>query len=527
MENQENQQRQDLPADDSWIDEILETPDHGDEILPDEAAISSAGLTHPSDVEVEQIIQETLAQIMENDTNPEESAADATKVIEQPFKDAEYRDAFVEGEDLEAIFATGPAVEDPQPIVKKRKSAPKLEEFPTEEEAKDEEPAPPPRKKRPRRKGKDNLFGLPHLLATFVWLAVIVFIGATLANVLWICASDVLAFGRENREVSITIEDSDTTADISQKLYEAGLVRYPNLFSLYAQFTGGREDIGSGTFTLNTIYDYHALVNFMSSDSSERQTVDVVIPEGYTCAQLFALLEEKGVCTAAELEAYAADGELDEYWFLDGVERGDRYCLEGFLFPDTYEFYVDDDPRRVLEKMLDDFDYRFTDDMRTSLIALNERLTEWMWDEGYDEEYIDSHQLTLPELVTVASLIEKETANTLESYTISSVIYNRLYRWGDTPSFLNIDAAILYALGEHKEELTAADLQVDSPYNTYTHTGLTPTPICNPGLYSLNAALDPDDTDYYYYAMDPDAGAHHFSEDEAEHNAFLDSLEDE
>lgn len=526
MENQENEQRQDLPNDDCWIDEILEAPIQGDEILPDEDAIASAGLTHPSDSEVDQIIQETLAQIMEETTQPPEPSIDATQVIEQPFKDTEYRDAFGEGEDLEAIFATGPAMEETPPTPKRREKpvpAPKLEEFSSVEET----PEPPARKKRPRRKGKDNLFGLSHLLATFVWIAIIVFIGVTLANILWVCASDVLAFGRDNREISVSIEDSDTLEDISQKLYDAGLVRYPNLFSLYAQLTGAREDISSGTFTLNTIYDYHALVNFMNSDSAERQIVEVVIPEGYNCSQIFSLLEEKGVCTAAELETYAAEGELDEYWFLEDVKRSDRYCLEGFLFPDTYEFYVDDEPRRVLEKMLDDFDYRFTDEMRTSLISLNHRLTEWMEEEGYNEAYIEENRLTVRDLVIVASLIEEETANTLESYTISSVIYNRLYRWGDTPSFLNIDAAILYALGEHKEELTEADLRVDSPYNTYMHAGLTPGPITNPGLYSLNAALDPDDTDYYFYAMDPEEGSHHFSESEEEHNEFLASLEEE
>ena len=275
MENQENQQRHDLPEDDRWIDEILESPTHGDEILPDEDAIASAGLTHPSDAEVEQIIQEALAEFQEEPSKPEEIPMDATRVIEQPFKDAEYRDAFGEGEDLESIFATGPAMDETPPARKTKAKPAPVEEFPAAEE---EESAPPSKKKRPRRKGKDNLLGLSHLLVTFVWIAIIVFIGVTLANVLWVCASDVLAFGRENREISVSIEDSDTMEDISRKLYDAGLIRYPNLFSLYAQFTDAREDIGSGTFTLNTIYDYHALVNFMNSDSAERQIVEVVIP---------------------------------------------------------------------------------------------------------------------------------------------------------------------------------------------------------------------------------------------------------
>ena len=568
MENQDNQ-RKELPLDDSWLDEILNEPN------TEETPVEPAA---PADEDIEKLIAATMTQIMEEDAqqtaqepapvteepmSPEESAnlaeaaeaieadiegfiaetrnqiqlsspepqevsVDATQVIQQPpFKDEEYRDAFDHGEELESFFADeAPAEKKRRPRREKRQSAPadRLEDFPGMEKEPQEQP--PARKKRPRRKGKDNLFGLSHLLVTCVWLVIIVFIGVTLANVLWVCASDVLAFGRESHKVSVSIEDTDTIEDIAQKLNDVGLVRYPNLFSLYAQFTGAREEISSGTFTLDTIYDYHALVNFMNADSAEREIVEVVIPEGYNCKQLFALLEEKGVCAANDLALYAATGELDDYWFLEDVPRGSAYCLEGFLFPDTYQFYVGDNPRRVLEKMLDDFDYRFTDEMRNALIQLNHQLTEWMEDEGYSDEYIAENQLTLRELVTIASLIEEETANTLESYTISSVIYNRLYRWGDTPSFLNIDAAIIYALGEHKEELTYDDLAIDSPYNTYTHTGLTPGPITNPGLTSLNAALDPDDTDYYYYAMDPDTGAHHFSESEYEHNAFLESLED-
>lgn len=489
---------------DRWIDELLTSPHQGEEILPDEAAMASAGLTHPSDQELERIIQETLNEAEPLPDEPQQTPP-------EPFKDAEYRDAFGEGQDLEAAFSDTP---------KKKK----------QESASSEEPAPENnngKKRRPKRKKSYNLFGLPHILSTVIWLAVVAAIGISLGNMIWVCASDVLAFGREHREITVTINEDDTIAVISQKLYDAGLIRYPNLFSFYAKMSGAREDISSGTFTLNTMYDYHALVNFMSSNSSEREIVEVVIPEGYTCAQIFNLLEDEQVCTVADLEEYAASGELDDYWFLEGVERGDRYCLEGFLFPDTYEFYTDDEPRRVLEKLLDDFDYRFTDEMRQSLDELNVRLSEWMAENGHDQAYINDNQLDIRQLVTVASLIEKETANTLESYTISSVIYNRLFNWGDTPAFLNIDAAIIYALGEHKEELTQSDLEIDSPYNTYTHTGLTPGPICNPGLHSLNAALDPDDTDYYFYAIDPSSGEHHFSETSDEHNTFLASLEDE
>ena len=527
MENQDNQQRQEFPLDDGWLDKILEEPTPTEDILP-EVDISDIDPAAPIESEIAQIIEETLTEIRTTSQNAQEVTSDATQVIQQPaFKDEEYRDAYDHVDDHEALLEEDPPAKRRRGRKEKRQPDPsdRLEAFPGMEEEEQEQA--PVRKKRPRRKGKDNLFGLSHLLVTCVWLVMIVFIGVTLANVLWVCASDVLAFGRDSHETSVTIEDTDTIQDISRKLNEAGLVRYPNLFSLYAQFTGAREDISTGTFTLNTIYDYHALVNFMSYDSAEREIVEVLIPEGYNCAQLFALLEEKGVCKAAELEIYAATGELDEYWFLEDVQRGSRYCLEGFLFPDTYQFYINDTPRRVLEKMLDNFSYRFTDEMRSELIHLNQRLVDWMEDEGCSDEYIAENQLTVRELVIIASLIEEETANTLESYTISSVIYNRLYRWGDTPSFLGIDAAIIYALGEHKEELTYADLAIDSPYNTYTNTGLTPGPITNPGLYSLNAALDPDDTNYYYYAMDPDTGAHHFSRNEYEHDEFLASLEDD
>ena len=169
--------------------------------------------------------------------------------------------------------------------------------------------------------------------------------------------------------------------------------------------------------------------------------------------------------------------------------------------------------------MLNNFDNRFTQEMLDQLPALNETVSEMMRSDGRSQEYIDAHQLTLRDVVIVASLIEKETASAEEGYTIASVIYNRLFSWGSTPAYLNIDAAIIYAL-DGKTDLTAQDLQVDSPYNTYTHVGLTPGPITNPGLSSIKAALKPSDTDYYYYVLDPETGVHHFSRTLDEHEAF-------
>ena len=276
-------------------------------------------------------------------------------------------------------------------------------------------------------------------------------------------------------------------------------------------------DIKPGIWDLNTKYDYHALVKMMSPSSS-RDVVKVMIPEGYSCRQIFALLEENKVCTVQDIESYAASGELNDYWFLDGVARGDRYCLEGFLFPDTYEFYQNDSPRSILTKMLNNFDTRFDEDMRGKIQTLNAHLTDLMRRDGKAQDYIDSHLFTVRDVVNVASMIEKETSSAEEGYTIASVIYNRLFCWHGNPAYLNIDATIIYAL-DGKTDLTAEDLRVNSPYNTYTNVGLTPGPIANPGLNSLRAALEPSDTNYYYYVLDPTAGSHVFSTTQEEHDA--------
>ena len=425
------------------------------------------------------------------------------------FQDQEFRDAFGDGSEFQKAFDNEP------------EAAPVIEQ----EEPAAEAPK-PVKKGRPARKKGYGLLGIPHMLATVVWLGIILWAGVSLGRMLWVCATDVLAFGREEQIVSVTVEETDTLDDIAQKLQNAGLIRYPELFKAYGTLTDAREDISAGTFSLNTIYDYMALVNHMASHSSSREVVKVTIPEGYTCEQMFTLLEEKGVCKAEYLREYAATGELDQYWFLEGVERGTANCLEGFLFPDTYQFYTNDSAANVIEKLLDGFDYRFSDDHRAAIDALNVKLSAMMRENGYGDDYIGTQYYDVRKVIIVASLIEEETANSDESYKIASVIYNRLTNQKEHP-YLNIDATLMYVLG-HKDALTSEDLAIDSPYNTNIYKGLIPGPITNPGLNSINAALNPDNTNYHYYVLDTrsETREHHFSETYDEHVNFINKLKE-
>ena len=444
--------------------DVLTDPAMGEEITPDEGAMNYHGMLG-HDEEEPPFDMSILDDPDLTDAEEPETAPDPA--------DQEYRD---NGQEFDEMFNAPP--EEPAPPVR------------------------PVRKGRPKRKKGEGLLGIPNILVTCVWLALILAIGVTAGRMMWICASEILAFGREDRVVTLTIYESDTMEDIVDKLYDNGLIRYKSLFNFYADISDAEEDIQPGIYDLNTRYDYHAMVNAMTPRSS-REVVELTIPEGYTCRQIFALLEENRICTAVDIGAYAASGELDEHWFLEGVPRGSEYCLEGFLFPDTYQFYKNSTPKEALEKMLDNFEFRFSEEMRSQLDTLNANVTGGSYG--------------VREVVIVASLIEKESAAPAESPKIAGVIYNRLFRWGDTPAYLNIDAALVYAQGGDN---TTINTQLDSPYNTYTNVGLTPTPIANPGLSSLQAALNPETHDYYYYVLNPATGMHQFSTTYEEHEAY-------
>lgn len=507
----DNEKYPDNPREENWLDEILEPQEFDEELGPDEHAVSSAGLTHPADAEVDRIIEETRDAAWSDETPEPSNPPDAEAYFPEPPEEE------VPTEDGAPFFPEDVPAEE---------AGFSGQEVP--EDAPEEEPT-PARKRRPHRKKGYGLLGIPHLAATVIWLLLILAVGVSLGRTIWVCAADMLAFGREKNEVVFTVRTTDDLDTIAENLKEAGLIRYPELFKMFVGLKHAEDEITSGTFTLNTMYDYNALVNSLSPDG-DREIVKVVIPEGYTCSQIFALLEENEVCTVAELEDYAANGELGEYWFLEGVGRGDKYCLEGYLFPDTYEFYTNSEPRAALEKLLDGFDSRFTEKMKENLVTMSAKFSQMMLEKGYDEEYIASHQLTIREIVIIASMIEKESAGASDSYRIAAVIYNRL----TNPEYLylNIDATIVYALGGKTDPLTLEDLQIDSPYNTYIYAGLPAGPISNPGRQSLYAALEPypdtmeaDYYSFYYYALDPETGEHHFSSTYEEHEAFLATID--
>ena len=345
----------------------------------------------------------------------------------------------------------------------------------------------PEGERRPARRRRKKRLGAWGVL---LYVIFVLGISCLLAGVGWMWANDVLALNKAPLTAVVEIAEGDTVGDVADKLKDAGLIEYKMVFQLFCSLThvsgqAGDEDakITPGTYELDTDMDYRALIASMGSSSASRMVTSVTIPEGLTQAQIFQLLEENGVSTVEQLEDTAANYDFN-FSFLKGVlPLGDATRLEGYLFPDTYEFYMGEDPVSVLNKMILRFDEIFTDQMRADIQAAGH---------------------TINDAVIIASMIEKETDGQ-DQAQIASVIYNRLDNpTSETAGYLNIDATILYATGG-----TQVDLNADTPYNTHTHTGLPPTAIASPGADALRAAVYPDDTSYYFYALGDD-GLHHF-----------------
>jgi UPF0755 protein len=327
--------------------------------------------------------------------------------------------------------------------------------------------------------------------------ALVISISLLLASLMWMAAVDVLGFGAEDDQVNISVPASFAIEDITDMLYDAGLIKYKFLFNIYASFSNAEDKIIPGTYVLNRSFDYRALVQGMTARASVRVEITVTIPEGFTLSQIFTLLEDYGVCPASELWDAATNHNFD-YSFLDKKTLGDRHRLEGFLFPETHNFYRNSTPVQVLTVLLREFNRRFT-----------EEYTLRAEDMGY----------SVRDIIIIASMIEREAGDDEERPRIAAVIYNRL----DSNDFpmLQIDATIHYAIAGTGRPFST---DIDTPYNTYLYEGLPPGPIANPGMASIRAALYPESTNEFYYALNKE-GTHNFFRTRAQHEAFVNSNE--
>ena len=368
----------------------------------------------------------------------------------------------------------------------------------------------------PVRHGREYRSGCLGGVMYFVFIACVSII---LACVAWMSAADALALNKDlftaevslpteiftSKTVEVLDEDGNVTgtkrvssADIdyvAEELKSAGLIQYKWLFKLFCRISKADTKLEPGEYELKSSYDYRALIGKMRKNSGAAATVTVTIPEGFTMSQIFYRLEENGVCGYEELMEAAAN-ENFEYSFLIGTEAGDASRLEGFLFPDTYEFYKGMSAPSAINKFLQNFYGKMSADM---------------------EKQVSDRGMTLRQVLEVASLIEREAANDEERPLIAAVIYNRI-RSGWT---LGLESSILYVHQDHEGAPTAEMLSEDSPYNLMINTGLPPTPICNPGMSSINAALVPANTGDYFFTLDTATGTHQFFETIDQFNAFV------
>ncbi len=284
---------------------------------------------------------------------------------------------------------------------------------------------------------------------------------------------------------TVIVPSGATGHAIAELLAAKGVISSPLGFELLARFEHVQNAMNAGEFRFPAHQNAGEVLHQITAGGEQIATW-VTIPEGFTNAQIAQTLAARGFGSQAALLEHFRTGSL----MLDGRRTP---SLEGYLFPDTYLIASAATPAQIANEFTSEFARKLPADAAAQARRLG---------------------LTLPELVTLASLVEREAKADDERPLIAGVYYNRLRR-GMT---LDVDATIEYTFAHHKDVITYADLASDSPYNTYKHLGLPPTPIANPGLPSLLAALHPQPSDYLYYVAMGN-GHHAFSRTLAEHNA--------
>lgn len=297
------------------------------------------------------------------------------------------------------------------------------------------------------------------------------------------CLGDMLAINRSDENVEVVIPAESSYSEIIDILKDNGLVKrtlFCKVFAKYRDFDD--ETFLSGNYFLNSAMGVEGMLKDIMAAPVTADTIKLSFPEGWTVQQIFEKLEKNDVCDTNKLYSAIRSSSFTYDFYTELQSNDKRYLeLEGYLFPDTYDFYVDADTNYVIKKFLDNFDSKWTDEYQARADKL-----------GY----------TTDEIITIASIIQKEAANVEQMKTISSIIHNRLNDAANYPT-LGCDSTAIY-ISNYVTPIVgeATGLLYYNNYDTSAVRGLPPGPICNPGMDAIKAALYPEKTDYYFFAHD-------------------------
>lgn len=359
-----------------------------------------------------------------------------------------------------------------------------------------EEKCPPkPKKKKRRKKGNGRLiFGL---IMTALIVAVAVFCAAFVLKF----ARDFVGIGKSSVEVVVEIPMNSGTADIADILANEGIIDSTYFFRFYSRIKGSDGTFVAGSHVLTPDMSYENIVHDLQQGAVDtRESVDITFPEGIDLLDAAQKLEENNVCSASDFIREFNNSSFGfDFEKLVKVSAMKFYKMEGYLFPDTYTFYVEEDPKIVCKKIYRNFETRITPDIYARM---------------------DDLGLEFEEMLTMASMVQAEASSVYDMKRVASVFRNRLADPDNYP-LLQSDPTRKYVEDVIKPNIEFPSKEMFKAYNTYEGAGLPPGPICNPGLDAINAVLYPADTDYYYFCANVDTGEVYYARTNEEHEANL------
>ncbi|CAI6078931.1 Endolytic murein transglycosylase [Paenibacillus sp. JJ-100] len=322
------------------------------------------------------------------------------------------------------------------------------------------------------------------LIGIFLLVLLVLAVGA--GGFIWSMMRPVEA---SSKPVVFEITSGSGTSKIADQLQQEGLIRNSLVFKGYLKWKKQGSNFMAGKYAMNPGVTYDEIIHKLSNgDVIPEEMVKFTIPEGYTVLQIADKLSAEGIVDKKEFLKLANDASSFDVDIIKTVPVDEelRYVLEGYLFPETYEMKKGSTTHEVMQRMLDEFQTRVN-----SIPDLQAKL--------------EVQKLSLHELLTIASLVEREVVVDQERALVAGVIYNRL----EQDMKLEIDATVQYLLDKPKARLLFKDLKVQSPYNTYLNKGLPPGPIASPSLASIEAALEPEASEYLFYVTKKDGTSEH------------------